>query len=73
MKFFSEQALHSFQSKLLKCGYNPAEKDCLLFKKKLERGRSKYRDQLRPELIPFVVGSNRREIRNQSAMVQNRR
>ena len=39
---------------------------------KLETDRCYFRENVRPELMPSVVGSIRREMRNHSAMVQNR-
>ena len=72
MKFNSEQAVHSFQSKLLKQEINRAEKGRKVFKEKLKTDRSKFREKVRPELMPSVVSSIRREMRNHSAMVQNR-
>ena len=43
-----------------------------MFKEKLETDRSNFRENVRPELMPSVVGSVKREMRNHSAMVQNR-
>ena len=69
---FSKQALHIFQIKLLKQEINGAEKGRKMFKVKLETNRSKFREKVRPELIPSVVSSKRREMRNHYAMVQSR-
>ena len=43
-----------------------------MFKEKLETNRSNFRENVKTELMPSVVGSIRREMRNHSAMVQNR-
>ena len=43
-----------------------------MFKEKLETDKIKFMENLRPELMPSTVISIRREIRNHSAMVQNR-
>ena len=69
-EIFSEQVVHSFQIKLLKQGINRTKKGRKMFKEKFETERSNFREKLRPELIPFVVGSIRREMRNHSAMVE---
>ena len=69
---FSEQALHSFQLKILKQEINGAEKGLKLFKVKLETNRSKVSEKVRPELMSSVVSSKRRETRNHYAMVQSR-
>ena len=71
-EIFSEQALHSFQLKLLKREINRAEKGRKVFKENLETDRSNFRENVRPELMPSVVGSIRREMRNHSEMFQNR-
>ena len=68
---FSEQAVHSFQLKLLKEEINRAEKGRKVFKEKLETDRSNFRENVRPELMPSVVGSIRHEMRNHSKMVIN--
>ena len=74
-EIFSEQVVQSFQLKLLKQEINRAEKGQKVFKEKLEKletDRSKLRENVRPELMPSVVSRIRREMRNHSAMVQNR-
>ena len=71
-KIFSEQAVHSFQLKLMKQEIKRAKKGRKVFKEKVETGRSNYRENVRPELMSSVVGSTRREMWNYSAMVQNR-
>ena len=70
--FFSEQAVHSFQLKLLKQEINRAEKDRKVFKEKLETDRSNFRENVKPELMPSVVSCIKLEMRNHSAMVQSR-
>ena len=69
---FSEQAVRSFQLKLLILEINRAEKGREMFKEKLETDRSNFRENMRPELMPSFVGSIRREMRNHSAMIQRR-
>ena len=49
---------------------NGAEKGRKVFKEKSEKDRSNFRENVRPELMPSVVGSIRRD--NHSGMVQNR-
>ena len=71
-KKFSEQAVRSFQLKLLIQEINRAEKGRKMFKEKLETDRSNFRENVRPELMPSIVGSIRREMRNHSAMIQRR-
>ena len=72
-EIFSEQALHSFQLKLLKQEINHAEKGRKVFKeKKLETDRSNFRENVKPELVPSVVSCIKLEMWNHSAMVQNR-
>ena len=72
MKFFSKQAVHSFQLKLLKQETNRAEKGRKVFKEKLETDRSKFRENVKPELMRSLVSCIKREMRNHSKMVQNR-
>ena len=43
-----------------------------MFREKLETKKSKSREEVRPEPMPSVVSSTRCEMRNHSAMVQNR-
>ena len=69
--FFSEQAVHSFQLKFLKKAINRAEKSFKVFKEKLETDKNKFKENMRPELMPSLVTSFRREMRNHSAMIQN--
>ena len=69
---FSEQVVHSFQLKLLKQEVNLAEKARKVFKEKLVTDRSNFRENVKPELMPSVVSCIKREMRNHSAMVQNR-
>ena len=71
-EIFSEQSVHSFQLKLLKQEIKRAEKGRKVFKERLETDRSNFRENVRPELMPSVVGSIRREMTNHSAMVKNR-
>ena len=71
-EIFSERAVHSFQFKLLKQQINRPKKGRKVFKQKLETDRSNFWENVRPELIPSVVGSIRCEMRNYSAMVHNR-
>ena len=71
MKFFLNKRC-SFQLKLLTQEINRAEKGRKVFKEKLETDRSNFWETVRPELMPSVVGSIRREMKNHSAMVQNR-
>ena len=72
-EFFSEQAVHScFPLRLLKQEINSAEKGRKVFKEKLEIDRSNLRENVKPELMPSVVSCIKREMRNHSAMVQNR-
>ena len=71
-EIFSEQAVHSFQLKLLKQEINRAEKGRKVFREKLETDRSSFREKVRPELMPSVVSCIKREMRGHSAMVQNR-
>ena len=72
MKFCSEQAVHSFQLKLLKEEINRAKKGRKVFKEKLATDRSNFRENVRQGLMPCLVFSIRREMRNQFAMVKNR-
>ena len=69
---FSEQAVHSFQLKILKQVLNLAKKGRKVFNGKLQLDRSKVRENVRPELMPSIVSSLRHEMRNHSAMVKNR-
>ena len=71
-EIFSEQAVHSFQLKLLKQEINRAEKGRKVFREKLVTDRSSFREKVRPELMPSVVSCIKREMRGHSAMVQNR-
>ena len=71
-EIFSEQAVHSFHIKLLKQEIKRAEKGRKVFKKKLATDRSKFRQNVRPELMPSNLCRFRREMRNHSAMVQNK-
>ena len=64
--------MHSFQLKLLKQEINRAEKGRKAFKEKLETDRSNFRQNVKPELMASVVSCIKREMRNHSAMVQNR-
>ena len=50
---------------------NRADKGRNVVKEKLETNKSKFRENVTPELMPSVVSSIRREMRNHSAMVQN--
>ena len=43
-----------------------------VFKEKLKTDKSNFRENVRPELMPSLVGSIRREMRNHSARVKNR-
>ena len=72
MKFVSEQAVHSFQLKLLKQEMNRAEIGHKLFKEILETDRSKFREKVRPEWMPSVVSSISLEIGTHSTVNQNR-
>ena len=64
--------MHSFQLILMKQEINRAEKGMSnLVNEKLETYKSKFRENVAPELMPSVVSSIRREMRNHSAMVQN--
>ena len=69
---FFRTTVHILQLKLLKQEINPAEKGRKVFLEKFETDRSNFREKVRPELMPSVVGSVRREMRDHSAMVQNR-
>ena len=71
-EFFSEQAVLSFQLRLLKQKINSAEKGRKVFKEKLEIDRSNLRENVKPEWMPSVVSCIKREMRNHSAMFQNR-
>ena len=71
-EIFFEQAVHSFQLKLLKQEINRAEKGRKVFKEKLQTNRNNFREIVKPELMPCVVSCIKREMRNHSAMVQNR-
>ena len=42
------------------------------FREKLETVRSKFTEKVRPELMPSVVSKNKREMKNYSAVDQNR-
>ena len=64
--------MQSFHLQLLKQELNRAEKGHKVFKEKLETDRSNFRDNVRSELMPSVVGKIRREMRKHSAVVQNR-
>ena len=63
--------MQSFHFKIQKQEINLAEKNRKVFKEKLETDRNKFREKVRPELMPSVVSITRREMRNPSAMVQN--
>ena len=69
---FSEQAVQSFKLKNLKQEIILAEKGRKMFKEKVETNRIIYRENVRPELMTSAVSRIRREMRNHSAMVQNR-
>ena len=70
-KIFSEQAVHNFQFEPLKQEINSAKKGRKVFKEKFETDRSNFRENVRPEPMPSVVGSIRREMRNHSVLAQN--
>ena len=71
-EIFSEQAVHSFQLKLLKQEINRSERGRKLFKEKLETDMSSFRENVKPEQMPSVVSCIKREMKNHSARVQNR-
>ena len=64
--------MHSFHIKLLKQQIKRAEKGRKVFKEKQATDRSKFRQNVRPELMPSNLCRFRRDMRNHSAMVQNK-
>ena len=59
---FVERTQHNFYLTLQKQEINPAEKASRnVYEQKLERNRSKFRENVRPELMPSVVSSIRQE------------
>ena len=71
-KFLSEQAVHSFQLKLLRKKISGAEQGRKLFEEKVGEDRGILRKQMKKELLPSIVYSLRKEMKNQSKLISRR-
>ena len=65
---FSEQAVHSFQLKLLRNVISRSEQCRRLFEEKIGEDRDLLRREAKKELLPSIVYNIRREKRDQSEL-----
>ena len=69
---FSDQAVHSFQLKLLGKEISRGEQGRRLFEEKLGEDRGILRKEAKKELIPSIVYSIRKEMRDHSDLISKR-
>ena len=69
---FSDQAVHSFQLKLLGKEISRAEQGRRLFEEKLGEDRGILRKEVKKELIPSIVYSIRKKMRDHSELISKK-